>query len=223
MRPPASASQPAIGGNRAAEVEKASLRDGRRSDPLYAERLIDPNRILQRIRNELRALAGNSVNFAMKLDPSLGFAAAQNVPLKAIARSLVMNARDAMPEGGELVIESANLEIVDGETGQLPAVAPDRYVTISFRDNGVEPDAEALSRLFDPAPVEAEQPRSDGRLPLSTVYRVLQICGGDLSVKVEPGRGSTFTVFLPRAREPVQAPRKATPALAPPTPDPISD
>jgi hypothetical protein len=54
------------------------------------------------------------------------------------------------------------------------------------------------------------------------VYRVLQICGGDLSVKVEPGRGSTFTVFLPRAREQVRASRKAAPALAPVMPSPIS-
>jgi signal transduction histidine kinase len=126
-----------------------------------------------------------------------------------------------MPEGGELVIESANLEIAGDESGQMPAVAPDRYVTISFRDSGAEPDADALTRLFDQAP-NAEQPSGSGRLPLSTVYRVLQICGGDLSVKVEPGRGSTFTVFLPRAREQVRAPRKADPALAPAMPSPTS-
>jgi len=204
----------------AASNETASL-PRNRSDQ-YVGRVIDPNRILQRIGNELRTLAGDSVNFEIKLDPNLGFAAAQNVPLKAIARTLVMNARDAMPEGGELVIESANLEIAGGESGQMPAVAPDRYVTISFRDSGAEPDADALARLFDQAPADAEQPSGRRRLPLSTVYRVLQICGGDLSVKVEPGRGSTFTVFLPRAREPVRAPRKAGPALTPMMPSPTS-
>jgi signal transduction histidine kinase len=82
-------------------------------------------------------------------------------------------------------------------------------------DSGREPDADALSRLFDRAPVDAEQPSGDGRLALSTVYRVLQICGGDLSVKIEPGCGSTFTVYLPRARGPVRAPRETAPALAP--------
>ncbi len=197
----------------AASNETASL-PRNRSDQ-YVGRVIDPNRILQRIGNELRTLAGDSVNFEMKLDPSLGFAAAQNVPLKAIARTLVMNARDAMPEGGELVIESANLEIAGGESGQMQAVAPDRYVTISFRDSGAEPDADALARLFDQAPPDVEQPNGQRRLPLSTVYRVLQICGGDLSVKVEPGRGSTFTVFLPRAREQVRALHKEAPALTP--------
>jgi signal transduction histidine kinase len=203
----------------AAEPKEAPSRSRKRADPLYVERVIDPNRILKRIENELRALVGDAVNFTMKLDPDLGFAAAQNLPLKAIVRTLVMNARDAMmPEGGDLVIEATNLEIAGGEPGQMPALAPDRYVTLSFTDSGREPDAEALSRLFDRAPAGAEPTSSDDRLALSTVYRVLQICGGDLSVKVEPGRGSTFTVYLPRAREQVRAPRKAAPAHAPAMP-----
>jgi hypothetical protein len=203
----------------AAEPKEAPSRTGKRADLLYVERVIDPNRILQRIENELRTLVGDAVNFTMKLDPDLGFAAAQNLPLKAIVRTLVMNARDAMmPEGGDLVIEATNLEIAGGEPGQMPALAPDRYVTLSFTDSGREPDAEALSRLFDRAPAGAEPTSSDDRLALSTVYRVLQICGGDLSVKVEPGRGSTFTVYLPRAREQVRAPRKAAPAHAPAMP-----
>jgi signal transduction histidine kinase len=185
--------------------------------------VIDSNRILQRIGNELRVLAGDSINFAMKLDPNLGFAAAQNLPLKAIVRTLVMNARDAMPEGGELVVETANLEIAAGEPGQMPALAPDRYVTLSFTDSGTEPDAEALSRLFDRTPVDAEQPSSGDRLALATVYRLLQICGGDLSVKIEPGCGSIFTVYLPRAREQLRAPRKAAPALAPAMPHSTAD
>jgi hypothetical protein len=206
-----------------AEIKKAASRTGKRSDPRDVERVIDPNRVLQRIGNELRALAGDSVNFVMKLDPNLGFAAAQNLPLKTIVRTLVMNARDAMPEGGELVVETTNLEIAAGEPGQMPALAPDRYVTLSFLDSGREPDADALSRLFDRTPVNAEQASGDDRLPLSTVYRILQICGGDLSVKIEPGCGSTFTVFLPRAREQVRAPRKAAPALAPVMPSSTAD
>ena len=199
----------------AAEIKEAAPGTWKRSDPRYVERVIDPNRILRRIENELRVLAGDSVNFAMKLGPNLGFAAAQNLPLKTVVRTLVMNARDAMPEGGELVVETADLEIAAGEPGQMPALAPDRYVTLSVTDSGREPDADALSRLFERTPVDPEQPSSDDRIALSTVYRVLQICGGDLSVKIEPGCGSTFTIYLPRAREQVRAPRKAAPALAP--------
>jgi hypothetical protein len=198
-----------------AEIKEAAPRTRKRSNSRYVERLIDPNRILQRSEKELRALAGDAIDFEIKLDPSLGFAAAQNLPLKTIVRTLVMNARDAMPKGGELVIETANLEIAAGEPGQMPALAPDRYVTLSFTDSGREPDADALSRLFDRTPIDAEKSSSDERLALSTVYRVLQICGGDLSVKIEPGCGSTLTVFLPRAHEQVRASRKPASALAP--------
>jgi len=222
VRPATTSPKTAAGGNGAAAVEKAPLRDARRRDSRGVERVIDPNRILRRIGNELRALAGDSVNFVMKLDPNLGFAAAQNVPLETIARTLVSHARDAMPDGGELVVESANLEIADDKSGQMPAVVPDRYVTISFRDSGPEPDPNALSRLFGPTAGDAAAPSGGGKLALSTVYRALQICGGDLSVKVEPGRGSTFTVFLPRARDAMQTARESAPARAPVVPDPMA-
>jgi hypothetical protein len=211
----AAAQKPRVDEPTKAEIKEAAPRTRKRSDPRYVERLIDPNRILQRSEKELRALAGDAIDFEMKLDPNLGFAAAQNLPLKTIVRTLVMNARDAMPEGGKLVIETANLEIAAGEPGQMPALAPDRYVTLSFIDSGTEPDADALSRLFDRTPIDAEKSGGDDRLALSTVYRVLQICGGDLSVKIEPGCGSTLTVFLPRAHEQVRASRQPAPALAP--------
>jgi GAF domain-containing protein len=208
---------------RAARSKAATSRTRRRPDPQTIERVIDPNRILQRLGNELRALAGDAIDVEMKLAPNLGFAAAQNLPLKTIARTLVMNARDAMPEGGKLVVESANLEIAAGEPGQIPARAPDRYVTLSFTDSGKEPDADALARLFDRAPADAERTNENEKLALSTVYRVLQVCGGDLSVKIEPGCGSTFTVYLPRARERVRTPRTTAPALAPAMPSSIAD
>ncbi len=189
-----------------------------RSEPRYVERVIDPNRVLREAKRELRSLAGAGVNFALKLDPDLGFAAAQKVPLKAIVRSLVMSARDAMPGGGDLVIETANLDMTAVEPGLMPSMAPNRYVTISFRDSGREHDADALARLFDPSPAEADRASGDGRLPLATVYRVLQICGGDLSVGVESGCGSTLTVFLPRAHEQRRAIRPAIPPFPPTMP-----
>jgi len=199
-------------------IEGALSNGVKRADPQYVERVIDPNRMLQRIESELRALAGDSVRLVMKLAPDLGFAVAQNLPFKAIVRTLVMNARDAMPDGGELVIETANLEMTAREPDQMPALAPNRYVTLAVSDSGRNPDADALSQLFDRAPVEAGQSSIDDRLALPTIYRVLQICGGDLSVKLEPGRGSTFTVYLPRARGRVQAPREVVPTLAPAMP-----
>ena len=101
-----------------------------------------------------------------------------------------------------------NLQIIPCDIGELideiPAVAPDRYVVIAVRDTGADQDEGALSRIYDPTPDtgdpgDVSNPR--GRLTLSTIYRLLQICGGDLSVDVEQGLGSTFSVYLPRAKD----------------------
>ncbi len=235
-------SQRAVESNLSAGAERspAALRREPRDDPksaairvqpprpernvarAHVERAIDANRILEQIAGELRSLAGKSVHLAMKLDPDLGFAAAQNVPFKAIARTLVMNARDAMPDGGELWLETAHLEIAALESAQMPPMLPLCYVTLCVRHSGREIDADALARLFDPDSAAEPATRSDGRLPLSTVYRLLQACGGDLSVDVEPGRGSTFTVYLPRARDRVRVARAIAPALRPAAPRPTT-
>jgi GAF domain-containing protein len=186
-----------------------------------SQRVIDPNQILLRIESELHCLAGDPVKLALKLEPELGVAAAPRVPLGAIVRTLVMNALDSMPGGGELSVETSTLELATGEPGVIPAVAPARYVTISVTDSGSEPDEDTLSRLFDPPPVDAAQSIYKGdRLVLSTVYRILQACGGDLSVDVKPGIGSTFTVYLPRAGVEARALRKTPPARTPVPPSP---
>ena len=92
----------------------------------------------------------------------------------------------------------------------IPAVAPNHYVTLSVTALGEGIDAETLSRAFEPSVAEAKS-ESDwnlrDRIPLETIYRLLQRCGGDLSLEVEPGKGSTFTVFLPHADADARAPR----------------
>jgi C4-dicarboxylate-specific signal transduction histidine kinase len=190
-------------------------------DRSESQRLIDPNQILKSIDNQLHSLVGDRVNLVVKLEAALGLAAAPRVPLAAIVRTLVTNARDAMPGGGDLLIETSKLELATGGPGMIPAVAPDQYVTISVTDSGSEPDEDTLSRLFEPPTLEAAQSIHSGdRLVLSTVYRILQTCGGDLSVEVKPGIGSTFTVYLPRAGVETRAPRMTPPAPAPMAPSP---
>jgi hypothetical protein len=179
------------------------------SGHLPPDRAIHANRILRRIESELRSLVGDRIELVLKLDSQLGFATARRTPLDAIVRTLVLNARDAMPEGGSIVIETANLEVTSGKSDIIPAVAPDRYVTLSVRDSGSEPDADQLSQLYEIAPRDAEQsPDGAQRLSLAAIYRMLQAGGGDLSVDVAPGHGSTFTVYLPRANPRAPSPRK---------------
>jgi hypothetical protein len=199
-----------------AELER---REPERSGParrrgLAAARSVDLNAVLGRVRRQLETAAGPGIELELRAAPDLRAAQDPRLPLDAIVLSLVRNAVDAMPEGGKLTLETANLEVAAGEPGVMPERAPNRYVTLSVRDTGKSPDAGALARVFEPPPAGAE---TEGRLPLATVYRLLQRCGGDLSVNVEPGRGTDFTVFLPLADAPVPPPRSepAAPARAP--------
>jgi hypothetical protein len=180
-----------------------------------APRSVDLNDVLGRVKRQLELTAGPRIELDLRAAPDLRAAQDHHLPLDAIVLSLVRNAVDAMPEGGKLTLETANLEVGAGEPGVVPAVEPNRYVTLTVRDTGSSLDAGALARVFEPPPPDAE---GGGRLALAEVYRLLQRCGGDLSVNVEPGRGTDFTVFLPLAEvRPAPTPR-ASPAPSPSPP-----
>jgi hypothetical protein len=181
---------------------------------LAAARSIDLNAVLGRVRRQLELAAGPGIELELRAAPDLRAAQDPRLPLDAIVLSLVRNAVEAMPEGGKLTLETANLEVAAGEPGVIPARVPNRYVTLSVRDTGKALDAGALARVFEPPAAGAD---TEGRLPLATVYRLLQRCGGDLSVNVEPGRGTDFTVFLPLAEAAAPPPQTepAAPARSP--------
>ena len=184
------------------------------------------NAALERLEKRMGRVAGPRVEVVLELAPDLRPARALRLPLDAILLSLVNKAAEAMPEGGRLTIATDNHEIARHEPDVLPAVAPDRYVTISLSETSGAVDADALARVFDREERQAEKPEAlpdaVGRLPLSTVYRMLQRAGGDLSVEVEPGQGSTFTVFLPLAEEATHRPQVPSPNLEPAAP-PVGD
>ena len=183
---------------------------------LAAARSVDLNAVLGRVRRQLEVAAGPGIELELRAAPDLQAAQDPRLPLDAIVLSLVRNAVDAMPEGGKLTLETANLEVAAGEPGVMPAREPNRYVTLSVRDTGRSIDAGALARVFE-APETGEP--AEGRLPLASVYRLLQRCGGDLSVNVEPGRGTDFTVFLPLTAAAASAPQPRS-EPSPPAPAP---
>jgi len=180
------------------------------------------NAALERLEKRMRRVAGPRVEVVLELAPDLRPARVLRLPLDAILLSLVNKAAKAMPEGGRLTLATANCEITCHEADVLPAVAPDRYVTISLSETSGAVDADALARVFDheerPAGKPEALPDAAGQLPLSTVYRMLQRAGGDLSVEVEPGQGSTFTVFLPLAEEAARRPQEPRSSLLPAAP-----
>jgi len=182
----------------AAEAAASGSRSPRKLPPA-TRRGADVNALLRRLEPRLRRLADDRVDLTLSLAHDLDMAHAPGVPLEKLIRSLAANGLDAMPEGGSLELSTANLEIAPRSGSEMSVAAPDRYVTLSVRDTGNGIDADSLSRVFEPA---ENGTTGNGdvveRLHVSTIYRILQRSGGDLSVAVEPGRGTTFTVFLRR-------------------------
>jgi C4-dicarboxylate-specific signal transduction histidine kinase len=179
-------------------------------------RSIDVNAAIRRSEDNLRARIAPEVELETHLADDLYPAVKLHVGIAAIVESLVLETALALSGSGRIVVETANLEIANGDSNVIPTVAPDRYVNITVRASGNGIEAESFALAFEtPRDGTNAADRRDlvKSLSIATIYRLLQRCGGDLSLEVEPGKGSAFTIFLPRAATDAARPQ---PALAPP-------
>jgi PAS domain S-box-containing protein len=169
---------------------------------VMAPRLVDLNGIVASIHAMLQRLLGETINLVTVTAPDLGGIKADPGQMEQMILNLCVNARDAMPDGGRLTVRTANVDLDEAAAARLSDARPGPYVMLEVSDTGVGMDAETRSHLFEPFFTTKEQGKGTG-LGLSTVYGTVKQSGGHIAVESEPGRGSTFTVYLPRVAAPV--------------------
>jgi CheY-like chemotaxis protein len=176
------------------------------------ERALDLNSVVTGLEGMLARLLGADVELETKLAADLGVTRADPGQIEQVVVNLAINARDAMPRGGRLRIETANAKLdADFAAAHVGAV-PGEYLMVAVSDDGDGMDDATLARIWEPFFTTKPQGRGTG-LGLSTVYGIVKQTGGSIWAYSEPGRGSTFKVYLPRIWE--QAEASNEPAAAP--------
>ncbi len=169
-----------------------------RKQVLHPE-VINLNKIVTDMEKLLGQFIGEDINLATVLGPNLGMVKADPGQIEQVIMNLVVNARDAMPNGGKLLIETSNKEVDETLAARYGDIVPGNYVVLSVNDSGVGMDKETLTHIFEPFFTTKEADKGTG-LGLATVYGIVRQSGGQIEVYSEPGLGTTFYILLPQVK-----------------------
>jgi signal transduction histidine kinase len=164
-------------------------------------RVLDLNALIADMTFMLRRLIGEHIDLITRLDPALGCITADLGQLEQVLLNLAINARSAMPQGGQLAIETTNVELDVVYARQHLGVAPGPYVCLTVHDNGVGMTAEIQPHIFEPFFTTKARGEGTG-LGLAMVYGIVTQSGGHIAVDSAPGRGTTFRIYLPQTKAP---------------------
>ncbi|MGA3350506.1 MAG: ATP-binding protein, partial [Candidatus Sulfotelmatobacter sp.] len=176
-------------------------------------KVIDINAIVEDMERLLRPLIGEDIELTTQLTPNVGCTRADAGQLEQVIMNLVVNAKDAMPNGGKICIRTADVILDDSYRPENTFIKHGHYVMISVSDTGQGMDRETQARIFEPFFTTKEKGKGTG-LGLSTVYGIIKQSAGYVFVQSELGRGTTFNIYLPRVDEPSQAHGTASVSLA---------
>jgi PAS domain S-box-containing protein len=167
-------------------------------------KVVDVNSIVADMERLLRPLIGENIDLTTKLTPNVGHTRADAGQLEQVIMNLVVNAKDAMPDGGRILIQTSEADL-DASHREHSLIEPGSYILLSVSDTGAGMDKETQSRIFEPFFTTKEKGKGTG-LGLSTVYGIVKQSGGYIFAQSEPGCGTTFRIYLPRVPDPAATP-----------------
>jgi len=180
---------------------------------MLAPKVLDLNAVVTENLKMLTRLIGEDIDLVMIPGAELGAVKADPSQIEQVILNLAVNARDAMPQGGKLTIETGNVSLDENYARIHSPLKPGDYIMLAISDTGVGMDTETQSRIFEPF-FTTKGPKGTG-LGLSMVYGIVKQSGGYVWVYSEPGKGTTFKVYLPRVTEAGEMVADALPAAAP--------